>query len=96
MKRIEIAPGAYVTEVPGDKFKRCKFIVHLVAPGRRTDATALALLPHVLDRRCAAVPDATALSRLLFGLYGAELASESYTAGASRVVTLGVGGLKNE
>ncbi|MDL2293084.1 insulinase family protein [Ruminococcaceae bacterium OttesenSCG-928-D13] len=96
MKRTQIAPGVFYTQVPGEKFKRCKLAVHLVVPGRRENATALALLPHVLDRRCDAVPDPTALSRLLFSLYGAELGSESYTAGASRIVSLSVGGLKSE
>lgn len=96
MKRIEIAPGAFLTSVPGDKFKRGKIAVHLVVPGKRGDATPLALLPHILDRRCAAVPDAIELSRLLYSLYGADLASESYTAGPSRVVSLGISGLKNQ
>lgn len=95
MKRMQIAPGAWLSEVPGDKFKRCRVAVHLVAPGRRESATALALLPHMLERRCEAVPDPTELSRLLFSLYGAELSSESYTAGASRVLALTAGGLKN-
>lgn len=95
MKRIEIAPGAYVTELDGEKFKRCKIAVHLVVPGSRGNATRLALLPHLLDRSCAAIPDPMQLSRRLFELYGAEIASESYTSGANRVVTIGISGLKN-
>lgn len=96
MKRFEIAPGAFLATVPGDKFKRCKIAIHLVVPGKRANATALALLPHVLDRRCAAVPNATQLSRLLYALYGADLASDSYTAGPNRVISLGISGLKSE
>lgn len=95
MKRQEIAPGVFLTQVPGEKFKRCKISLNLIVPGRRENATALALLPHVLDRRCAAVPNATELARLLFSLYGAELTSESYTAGVGRLVTLGISGLKS-
>ncbi len=95
MTRTQIAPGAYLTQLPGDKFKRARITVHLVAPGRRDTATTLAVLPHVLERRCKAIPDPTALSRRLFGLYGAELNCESYTAGANRVLSAGVSGLKN-
>lgn len=95
MRRIEIAPGAFITELPGDKFKRCKIAVNLVVPSRRQNATTLAVLPHVLDRRCKAIPDAIQLSRHLFSLYGADLTSESYTAGASRVLTIGIAGLKD-
>lgn len=96
MKRCQIAPGAFITTIPGEKFKRCKISIHLVLPGQRENATDLALLPHVLDRRYADVPDPTQLSRLLYALYGAGITSESYTAGPFRVVTLGISGLKNE
>lgn len=96
MIRTEIAPGAFLTRLSGDKFKRCKIAINLAVPGIKKSATALALLPHVLTRRCAAVPNATELSRLLYSLYGAELASDTYTAGANRVISLGIGGLKNQ
>lgn len=96
MNRTQIAPGAFITEIEGDKFKRCKISIHLILPSQRDTATALALLPHVLDRRCEMIPDPVQLSRHLFDLYGAELGSESYTMGANRVVTFSVGGLKNK
>lgn len=96
MERISFAPGAFVTEVPGEKFKRSLAAVHLVLKSERDTATALAVLPHVLERRCAAIPDPIELSRRLFDLYGAELSVESYTAGACRVLTMAVSGLKNE
>lgn len=95
MNRTQIAPGAFVTALEGEKFKRCKIAIHLVVPGTREEATPLALLPHLLDRSCAAIPDPLQLSRRLFNLYGAEIASESYAAGANRVVTIGISGLKN-
>lgn len=96
MKRTQIAPGAYIQSVPGEKFKRCKIVFHMVAPATRAGATALALLPSVLERRCEAIPDPTLLSRRLFDLYGAELSTDSYTLGANRVLSLAVSGLKNE
>ncbi|MDL2324793.1 insulinase family protein [Ruminococcaceae bacterium OttesenSCG-928-A16] len=95
MNRTEIAPGVFVNQIAGQKFKRCKISIHLVVPGSRENATELALLPHLLDRSCAAIPDPLRLSRRLFDLYGAEIASESYTAGANRVLTIGISGLKN-
>ncbi len=96
MLRQKIGDGAYVTSVPGEKFKRNLLVVHLVVPSERSKVNELALLPHVLERRCASIIDPMALSRKLFDLYGAELSAESYTAGSNRVVTLAVSGLKNE
>ncbi len=96
MNRVEIAPGAFVTSIPGDKFKRSLITANFILQSERDTASALAVLPHVLERRCAAIPDPIELSRRLFDLYGAELSVESYTAGACRVVSLGVSGLKNE
>ncbi|NLW79481.1 MAG: insulinase family protein [Ruminococcaceae bacterium] len=95
MQRYAIAPGAFLTEVPGDKFKRGKISIHLITPGSRENATPLALLPHVLDRRCAAIPDPTELARRLFALYGADLSSESYVVGANRVLSFSIAGLKD-
>ncbi|MGD9560136.1 MAG: M16 family metallopeptidase, partial [Oscillospiraceae bacterium] len=89
------APGAFLTGVPGDKFKRGKISVNLIVPATREAATQQALLCHVLDRRCEAIPDPTALSRHLFSLYGAELSTESSVAGGNRIISLGVAGLKN-
>ena len=96
MLRQEIAPGAFLTSVPGEKFKRNFVVFHLVVPGKRENANELALLPHVLERRCEAIPDPMALSRKLFDLYGAELAAESFMAGSNRVLTMAVSCLKNE
>ncbi len=95
MLRREIAPGAFLTDVPGEKFKRSLMVVHLVAAGKRENTSALALLPHVLERRCAAIPDPLALSRRLFDLYGAECAAESFMAGPNRILTVAVSCLKN-
>jgi predicted Zn-dependent peptidase len=96
MGRIEIAPGAHITALPGEKFKKCRVNICLVLPGERETATALAVLPHILERRCEAVPDPIALSRKLNALYGAEVSGDSYALGANRVVSVGVAGLKNE
>lgn len=95
MQRTEIAPGAHLTVLPGEKFKRCNIAVHLVVPGERENATALALLPHLLDRRCEAFPDPEQLARHLFALYGADVHAESYTAGPSRVVSFIASGLQS-
>lgn len=96
MNRILIAPGAHVTTVPGERFKRCKIAVHLIVPSKKQEATALALLPHLLERRCKEIPNAMQLSRKLFSLYGAELSTDSYVAGENRIVTVAMGGLKSK
>lgn len=96
MKRMEIAPGASLNIVPGNKFKRCKVTIHLMVPNTRETATEYSLLPNLLTRNCAQIPDAMQLSRYLFDLYGAELTSESYSIGTTRVITLGISGLKAE
>lgn len=96
MQRKHFANGAHITDVPGGKFKRCKISVHMILPNSREDATALAVLPHLLTRRSADIPSALELSRKLFELYGAELTGESYAMGASRVVTVGIAGIKSE
>lgn len=99
MNELHLAEGAGLLAVDAkqaQRFKRYKIDIHLIIPGERDKATAQALLPHVLERRCAAIPSALAVSRRLFDLYGAELTGESYTAGQNRVVTLGITGLKNE
>ncbi|MDL2254138.1 insulinase family protein [Ruminococcaceae bacterium OttesenSCG-928-I18] len=95
MPRNEIAPGVYITDVPGRKFKRNLVVFHLLLPGQRQTANEMALLPHVLERRCEAIPDPLLLSRKLFDLYGAELSLESFAAGPNRVLTLAVSCLKN-
>ncbi len=96
MKRREIAPGVHITAVPGEKFKRGKIAVHFVLPSQRDSATEMALIPHVLDRRCEQIPDSLQLSRFLYSLYGADISSESYSAGPARIASFGISGLKNE
>lgn len=96
MKRIEVASGAAVTELPGEKFKRCRLLLSMVLPASRSTATALAILPHVLERRCAAIPDAMQLSRYLYTLYGAGISCDSAMVGSNRIITIGLAGLKNE
>lgn len=95
MSRTEIAPGAHITAMPGEQFKKCRMTLRLVLPGERSTATTLAVLPHILERRCEAIPDPLQLSRRLDALYGAEVNGESYALGANRVVSVSVMGLKN-
>lgn len=95
MKRYELLPGVWITEIPADKFKRCRMTVNFILPGRREDATALALLPLVMGRGFAACPDMTQLSLRLACLYGASLSCDSYTQGANRVVSFSVTGIRD-
>ncbi len=95
MIRQEIGKGTFITVIPGEKFKRNLLVFHMVIPGNRQNANELALLPHVLERRCATIADPMLLSRKLFDLYGAELSAESYMAGSNRILTMAISGLKN-
>lgn len=96
MKRYELLPGIFVTQIPADKFKRCRITVNFILPGRREEATALALLPLVMGRGFAACPDMTELSLRLARLYGASLSTDSYTQGPNRVVSFSVTGIRDE
>lgn len=95
MNRKEVTSGVFVNQLPGDKFKRCKVSVHCILPSVREEATELALLPHILTRRCDAIQDPAELARYLFSLYGASISSDSIVVGGNRVVTVSVSGLKN-
>ncbi len=96
MNTTPLAPGAELITVPGEKFKNSTVVFNLVLPSERQTATALALLPSVLERRCEAIPSATALNRHLFDLYGASLRSDSFVLGPNRVLSLAVSGIKND
>lgn len=93
MKRIELAPGAYLNLLPADKFNRCRVNVQLRYPADRARATALALLPFLMERCCADHPDMTDLSCHLARLYGADLAVDSTAAGSGRCLSVTVGGI---
>lgn len=96
MERIQLAKGAYLNLLPADKFKRCRITVQLRYNADRSRATALALLPFLMERGYADCPDPTALSRRLAKLYGASLTVDSTASGASRSLVVNVDGIRPE
>ena len=95
MERQKLAPGVHLTTLPADKFNRCRISVHLRFPAVRSTATNTAVLPLILERGYAACPDVTALSRRLAELYGADFGVDLTSAGADRVLTADLCGIKD-
>ncbi len=95
MPRTEVLPGVFINEIPAGKFKKCRISLNFIMPNNRKTATAYALLPYILERGYEDCPDMSALSIKLSSLYGASLSAESMVQGANRVVTIGVGGIKD-
>ncbi len=96
MPRTQILPGVFLTEMPADKFKRCRISLNFIMPSNRETATAYAVLPYLLERGYEDCPDMTALSIKLSSLYGASLSADSSTQGPNRVISIGVGGIKQQ
>lgn len=96
MNQITVQPGANITSLPSDKFKRCRVSVNFIWKSSREEATSIALLPYLLERSCAAYPDMTDFSKRLSQLYGAELSVSTTTVGANRVLSVSLQGIKNE
>ncbi len=95
MPRKQLLPGVFINEIQAGKFKKCRISLNFIMPNNRDTATAYALLPYILERGYEDCPDMTALSVKLSSLYGASLCAESTVQGANRVITIGVGGIKD-
>ncbi len=73
MKRLELAPGVFLTAVQTGKFKSAALSVSLLTPLREETAAINALVPYVLRRGTQALPDMEAISAALDNLYGGTL-----------------------
>lgn len=96
MERKQLAPGVFLTTLDAEKFNRCRITIHLRYPALRKSATDAAVLPLVLERGYADCPDMTALSRRLARLYGADLGVDLGTAGADRILSADICGIKDQ
>lgn len=96
MTQTIIAPSVRITTLDASKFKRYRISVNFVCKNNRKTATAMALLPYLMERGYADCPDMTELSKLLAKLYSADLRVSSMTSGANRVLSVSISGLKNE
>ena len=86
MQIYEIAKGVRLCAVPTDKFKTCRINISMAMP-LDSNASARAILPYFLHRRCAKYPDFTALNRQLDELYGASVAGGVLKRGESQVIS---------
>lgn len=96
MEQISVAPGARITVLPSEKFRRSRISINFLWPATRAWATAEALLPFVLERGYRDCPDMTELSKKLARLYGAALSVDGTMCGENRVLTVTVSGIKDE
>ncbi|WP_367924558.1 M16 family metallopeptidase [uncultured Ruthenibacterium sp.] len=96
MERKQISDGVYLTVLPAEQFHRCRISINFIWPATREWATAEALMPLLMERCCADCPDMTLLSKKLARLYGASLSVDGVVNSGSRVLTVAVGGIKDE
>lgn len=94
LKRIQLAPNAYLNILSAEKFNRCRFTVQLRYQASRERATACALLPFLMERGYQDCPDPTALSCRLAQLYGATLSADATASGSCRSLTVSVDGIQ--
>ena len=72
-EQIELMPGVCLTAVRTDKFKSSYWSLRLLTPLKRETAALNALLPFVLRRGTARLPDITSFSAALDELYGGAI-----------------------
>ncbi len=72
-EQIELMPGVHLTAVCTPKFKSSYWSLRLLAPLKRETAALNALLPFLLRRGTATLPDLTAFSAALDELYGGAI-----------------------
>jgi len=86
MQIVEIANGVRICAVPTDKFKTCRINISMAMP-LDSNASARAVLPGFLHRRCAKYPDFIALNRQLDELYGASVSGGVLKKGDSQIIS---------
>ena len=81
-----IADGVRLCSQSTDKFKTCRINVSMAMP--LDDGTsARAILPFILQRRCAKYPDFITLNRVLDELYGASVSAGVLKRGESQILS---------
>lgn len=92
MIRREIAKNVFLTEIEGS-YKKSRLSIYMASPLKRSNLTATAILPFILERGTAALPDMTLLKRRQNALYGANLFTGYYSNAFSRIIEGGVEGV---
>lgn len=83
-----LAPGVSFLSLPDDRFKTAQLQAALLLPLREETASANAIVPFLLRRRCAAYPDMTTLNRRLSELYGARISAHVLRLGDQQALVL--------
>lgn len=81
-----IADGVRLCAQSTDKFKTCRINISMAMPLDK-DTSARAILPFILQRRCAKYPDHTTLSRVLDELYGASVSAGVLKRGETHILS---------
>ncbi len=81
-----IAEGVRLCAQNTDKFKTCRINFSMAMPLDQ-DASARAILPFILHRRCAKYPDFIAFSRVLDELYGAAISAGVSKRGEAQILS---------
>lgn len=81
-----IADGVRLCAQSTDKFKTCRINISMAMP-LDSDASARAILPFILQRRCAKYPDYIALNRELDELYGASVSAGVSKRGEAQILS---------
>lgn len=84
----EILPGIRLRVIETDRFKTCSFSAAFLCPLDARSASMNALVPRVLRRGCARLPDMTQIARELEELYGAMIEPFARKQGDVQVVGL--------
>lgn len=87
MQIYTVADKVRLCAVPTDKFKTCRININLAMP-LDSNATARAILPYYLHRRCAKYPDFITLNRHLDELYGATVSGGVLKRGEAQILSL--------
>ncbi len=81
-----IADGVRFCAQSTDKFKTCRINISMAMP-LDTNASARAILPFILQRRCAKYPDFITLNRVLDELYGASVSAGVLKRGEAQILS---------
>lgn len=82
----KIADGVRLCAQNTDKFKTCRINISMAMP-LDSKTSARAMLPFILQRRCAKYPDFITLSRVLDELYGASVSAGVLKRGEAQILS---------
>lgn len=86
MRFENIADGVRLCAQGTDKFKTCRINISMAMP-LDSNASARAILPFILQRRCAKYPDYITLNRVLDELYGATVSAGVLKRGEAQILS---------